>query len=352
MDLAPVLRRALDRADGAFEEDYALLLAYCGDASGREFARKLLRNAEEDAPVRLRAFNVLIDLLEPGKLLPDVQHIFDQPSRSGATEFRGAILASLGRLDDPKIAPLVLRAYPKLDPSLQPRAVELLTQRTSWSRALMEAVGKGVVPASAVNVNQIRRLLGSKDAELSKLVKERWGILRETRNPAREHVIRDVCAMLRKTPGDAAAGSKIFQRICGQCHKIYGEGQDVGPEITLNGRSSYEQLLSNVFDPSLVIGAAYQATILATTDGRVLTGLLVEKSPDRVVLKTQGGKVETIPARQIEEVKTSALSLMPEDLEKQLSARELADLFAFLTLDKPPSDPNAKRLPGAEELAR
>ncbi len=101
-----------------------------------------------------------------------------------------------------------------------------------------------------------------------------------------------------------------------------------------------------------MIGSAYQATIVATSDGRVLTGLLVEKSPARVVLKTQGGKVEAIPADQVEELKTSALSLMPEDLEKQIAPQELADLFAYLVLDKPPGDPQAKPLPGAEELSR
>ncbi|MEJ7640039.1 MAG: dehydrogenase, partial [Singulisphaera sp.] len=108
----------------------------------------------------------------------------------------------------------------------------------------------------------------------------------------------------------------------------------------------------NLFDPSLVIGVAYQATTVATADGRVLTGLLVEESPQRVILKTQGGKLETIPRDQLEEMKTGALSLMPEDLEKQLKPQELADLLTFLALDKPPGDPTAKPLPGAEEVLK
>ena len=69
----------------------------------------------------------------------------------------------------------------------------------------------------------------------------------------------------------------MFKKVCAQCHKIYGEGQDVGPDITSNGRASFDQLLSNVFDPSLVIGAGYQARIVTTTGGRVLTGLLAER---------------------------------------------------------------------------
>ncbi len=139
----------------------------------------------------------------------------------------------------------------------------------------------------------------------------------------------------------------MFKNVCAQCHKIHGEGQDVGPDITVNGRASFDQLLSNVFDPSLVIGAAYQATNVTTTKGRLLTGLLVEDSPRRVVLKTQGGKLETIPRGEVEEINVSKVSLMPENLEKQLKPREIADLFAFLCLDKPPSDPTARKIPGS-----
>jgi hypothetical protein len=60
----------------------------------------------------------------------------------------------------------------------------------------------------------------------------------------------------------------------------------------------------------------------------------------------QGGKVETLPREEIDEMTVSPLSLMPEGLEKQLTPEELSDLFAFLVLDRPPSDPAGKYLPG------
>jgi putative heme-binding domain-containing protein len=157
--------------------------------------------------------------------------------------------------------------------------------------------------------------------------------------------------LVRTRTGNASNGQAVFSRLCAQCHMIYGQGQDVGPDITANGRNDFDQLLSNVFDPSLVIGPGYQATTVATDDGRVLTGLLAEDGKDRVILKIQGGKRETIPRGQIEEIKTSPVSLMPEDVEKQLSPQEIADLFAFLCLDKPPADPTAKLLPGAGPIA-
>ena len=151
--------------------------------------------------------------------------------------------------------------------------------------------------------------------------------------------------LLKKTPGDPHEGRKIFDRVCGQCHKIYGEGQEVGPDITSNGRNDFEQLLSNVFDPSLVIGASYQARTVRTFDGRVISGLLVEDNDERVVLKVQGGKLETIAREDVEAMKVSELSLMPEGIEKQLTPQEIADLFAFITLDKHPDDPAARRIP-------
>src|SRR5437868_11515554 len=119
-------------------------------------------------------------------------------------------------------------------------------------------------------------------------------------------------AFIRKPPGDPLADVQVFKNVCGQCHKIHGEGQDVGPNITANGRSDFDQLVSNVFDPSLVITAAYQATTVVTSKGQTIAGLLVEDNPQRVVLKQQGGKLETIPRGEVEEVQVSKVSLMPE----------------------------------------
>src|SRR5262249_26553502 len=166
------------------------------------------------------------------------------------------------------------------------------------------------------------------------------------RNPQREKVVAQMRQMLEKTKGDPTRGIAVYKKLCAQCHKIHGEGVEVGPDITGSGRSTFDQLLSNVFDPSLVIGAGYQAVTVETLKGRSLTGLLVEDSPTRVVLKVQGGKQEVVPRKDVEQMATSKLSLMPEDVEKQLQPQEIADLFSFLVLDRHPDDPKARRIPG------
>ena len=62
------------------------------------------------------------------------------------------------------------------------------------------------------------------------------------------------------------------------------------------------------------------------------------------ILETDG-KLETIAREDVEAIKVSELSLMPEGIEKQLQPQEIADLFAFITLDKHPDDPAARRIP-------
>jgi len=347
--LAPFVSKVLAGShDAPLFRDAAILATSWKDSAGVAATRGLFLSAQDEPGQRLRALNALIAAGDPeiidaaGRILADRQ--------AGAPDFRGQVLSALGRLDDPRVAKLVLAEYAQLELDLQPRVIELLTQRSSWSRALIDAIAQGKFSKDALNVNQVRRLLGSKDPEVVRLVKSQFGTVREGRDPAREEVIARIRRLLRTGLGDPHKGKDVFKNLCAQCHKIYGEGQEVGPEITLNGRGSFEQLLSNVFDPSLVIGAAYQATTVATTDGRILTGLLAEDSPTRVVLKTQGGKVETIPRDQVDEMKVSALSLMPENLESQLKAQEIVDLFAFLALDRPPSDPTARPIPGTGEI--
>ena len=104
-------------------------------------------------------------------------------------------------------------------------------------------------------------MLALKDADLSKHVTA-VGI-REDRNPQREKIVADTAHLSEKTPGNPKE-RQVFKKLCAQCHKIHGEGQDVGPDITSNGRNDFDQLVSNVFDPSLVIGPGYQATTIAT----------------------------------------------------------------------------------------
>ena len=348
--LAPMIRSRLEaNAKGdRLRPDAALLAATWNDPDGLAETRRIFApgGTGQTETTRLRALDVLIASDQPEATMALVARSLTDHS-GGSADFRGKVLAALGRLDEPRVAELILKSFPELEPALRPKAIEVLTQRPVWGGPLLRAIDDGRIAASDLNANQVRKLQSGKDSELNERARKLLGTVRETRDPTRDQYVTRMKAMLVQLPGDPFEGRQVFNKVCAQCHKIYGEGVEVGPDLTGIGRTDFDQLVSNVFDPSLVIGPAYQATMVATADGRVLSGLLVEDTPRQVVLKTQGGKLETIARDEVDAIKVSPISLMPEDLEKQFSPQELADLFAFLALDKPPTDPEARRLPGA-----
>jgi len=347
MRLKPVLSKILADRNHSLFVDAALLAASWNDQKALAAVRGVFASNEEDEARRAKALAALIAAGDESITKTVAAVLVDAEKNSAA--FRASVLAALSRSDREQVAEIVLAAYPKLETDLKPKAIELLTQRPGWAKALLGAIGRGELPSTALNVNQVARLQRSRDEKIVKLVQSKWGTVRTERNPQREQVIASLRAQLRRMPGDPFRGEQVFKTLCAQCHKIYTEGHDVGPDLTNNGRSSFDQLLSNVFDPSLVIGGAYQLYTVTDSDGRSVSGLLVEDNDQRIVVKLQGGKTETIPRDQVEEVIKSQLSMMPEDMEKQFKPQEIADLFAFLTLDKHPSDPTAKRLPDVRE---
>ncbi|MGE0759717.1 MAG: hypothetical protein AB7O38_22060 [Pirellulaceae bacterium] len=342
--LEPLLRPVLaGEATKPLYEPALLLAAGWGDDAARDRLRSVVWDASATVERRGRALDMLA-ARQDLELVARCAQVLQPPV--GADPLGPRMLEALSRYGQPEIADVVLRVYPRLSAELRPRAIAVLTQRAAWSRQLLLAMQRGELPPDVLNVNQIRGMSLSPDPEVAALAARQFGTVRAERNPQREQVLGEMRRLLESTTGDAERGQQVFHRLCGQCHRIHGRGQDVGPDITRNGRSSFDQLLSNVFDPSLVIGPAYQAVTAVTVEGRILTGLITEESEQRVILKLQGGQLETIPRAGLEELLPSQLSLMPEGLERQLMPQEIADLFAFLTLDLPPDNPAAKLIPG------
>src|SRR5205807_4718323 len=99
----------------------------------------------------------------------------------------------------------------------------------------------------------------------------------------------------------------------GQTHRLFGEGQNVGPDLTFANRKDRDYLLVSLIDPSAVIRKEYLSYVVQTTDGRVVTGLLAEQTPQQVVLLGANNERTAIARDKIESLRESPLSLMPEN---------------------------------------
>jgi putative heme-binding domain-containing protein len=138
--------------------------------------------------------------------------------------------------------------------------------------------------------------------------------------------------------GDAGRGEKLFwseSMKCGTCHKVGEKGTPVGPDLTTIGKvRSREELLDSILEPSRRIEPKYAVYLANTKDGRSFTGLLVKRSEKEVVLRDGQNKEIALGARDVDELRPSRASLMPDGQMAGLTAQEAADLLEFLATRK------------------
>jgi putative heme-binding domain-containing protein len=126
------------------------------------------------------------------------------------------------------------------------------------------------------------------------------------------------------------AGAALFTQHCATCHTLFGQGNKVGPDLTSADRKSRAFLVSNIVDPSAIIRPEFAAYVVVTTDGRILTGLVVEATPQAVTLLDAKNERTVLPRDKIDTLKVSPVSLMPEKLLDSLTDQQLCDLFSYL----------------------
>ena len=135
--------------------------------------------------------------------------------------------------------------------------------------------------------------------------------------------------------GDAVRGRSVFTTntaaACKTCHKIGDLGETIGPDLTKVG-AKYNKagLLEQILEPSKMIDPAFTTYLLETKDGRVFSGLAVEKTDATVVLKDAQGKTVRLASAEVERMVPQSRSLMPELLLRDMTAQQVADLLEFL----------------------
>jgi len=135
--------------------------------------------------------------------------------------------------------------------------------------------------------------------------------------------------------GDAEQGRSLFFRdgaaACKSCHRLAGQGTELGPDLSQIGKKYVpRELLSQILEPSKQMDPKYVPYVLETTEGRVLSGLLIEKTDEAVRLKDARNDEVRVPAEQIELLVPQQKSLMPDLLLRDMTPQQVADLLAFL----------------------
>jgi len=257
----------------------------------------------------------------------------------GETQLRPAVLARLARFDDPAIAERVLAAYDQQDQFWKSAARGLLVSRASWATKLLDAIDAGTIPATEISADDVRRMAQHHDAALDARLVSHFGRFRESTPEERLAVVRRLNNDLRAGTGDPERGHVLFKEHCGTCHRLFGEGNQVGPDLTSANRGDRQFLLTSLVDPSDQVRKEYLSHQAQLRDGRVLVGLVVEQSAESITLVDAKNERTVVARGDIEAIEPAEKSLMPEGIVEKLSPDQLRDLFGYLERTAPLEQP-------------
>jgi putative heme-binding domain-containing protein len=225
----------------------------------------------------------------------------------------------------------ILAEYATFSADEKRDALNTLAARPSFAKALLDAVAAKKIASNEVSADIVRQMRNLKDKDVSARINDVWGTVRDTPEE-RVKVIAQTKKMLTtpaKSPPDVANGRALFNKTCAQCHTFFGVGGKVGPDLTGSNRANLDYLLENMIDPSAVIQKEYTATVIELKNGRVVTGIVRADSAVALTVVT-ANETLTLPRKEVDALTPSKISMMPDDVVKQLKEPELRDLIAYL----------------------
>jgi len=309
--------------------------------------RERLMLTSAAANEREDALRILLQAQDAGTA-PILLQLLTQDTLSS---LRGKAIQALATLRDANTPPVLTALLPKLSANELPDAVNTLASTKEGSKALLKAVEAKTVPATALSPFLVRQLTAFDDAEINALIKSAWGDVNAPKADLGERTkkYRDLLTPTALAKGDLAKGKTIFMGTCGACHKLFGEGQNVGPDITGSNRADLNYLLENVLDPNAVIGKDYQLNLFNMKDGRVMSGVIKDETTATVKIAMMGGVEFSLSKPDIAKREVSKLSTMPEGLFDALPPEMVIDLVKYLQSGSAGPAKAGTTIPGALE---
>jgi putative membrane-bound dehydrogenase-like protein len=325
---APVLER-LKRSKPAVARLALDVAQQFGDAETAKQNLAAIRSTAAPVEQRRRALQMLTAQRRP-QLLPELPSALNDP------RLRLDAIRAVAAFDDEALGRLLVERYASFSTAEKAEAIQTLASRRRYGRMLTEALGKKAVPRSDVPAYVARQLLRVVGASFTDV----WGPVEESateeRSSARYRALLTDTAIAGANLRD---GRAVFDRTCGPCHKLYGEGGTLGPDITGSNRANLDYLLFNVLSPNAEVQDAYRMVLINTRDGRTLAGNVVAENDRQLTLRVVGQDAVVINKPDVQSRETTVVSMMPPGLFDTLADREVIDLVAYLRTAAPVKAP-------------
>lgn len=256
--------------------------------------------------------------------LPD---LLDEPA------LRIAAIRAIAAFEEERLGTLLLDRFDDFSEAERAEALQTLASRPVYGWALTEALQAGAIDKGAIPAyiaRQLRRVVGNGFVEV-------WGPIDDLalRTDAAYATYRALLTEPALAAADPTKGRQVYQRACGACHRMYGEGGEIGPDLTGSNRTNLDYLLSNILEPSDEVQDDYRMVVITTHDGRTYLGTIAAENERQVTLRAVGQDAVILNRSDIESLEVATASLMPEGLLDPLTDQEVLDLVAYLRTTEP-----------------
>ena len=249
------------------------------------------------------------------------------PSLLDDANLRTDAIRSIAGFDSRTLGELLIQKYGHLSITDKQEAVLTLSSRPQYGWLLTQALKNNVIPKRDVPASvarQLRRVVGSGFVEI-------WGPIDEIPHDAKAYAKYKTMLSEKAMAGANLKNGKIlFNRTCGTCHKMFGQGGIIGPDLTGSNRTNVDYLLLNILEPGAEIQDDYKMVVVTTRDGRTYSGNVTSENQRQITLRVVGQDAVVINKSTIQSREATAVSMMPPGLLETLTDHEIADLVSYL----------------------
>ena len=295
-----------------------------GDGRALDEVRAIALDDKANVDARRSALRTLIEAKSP-----DTRKICEKLLGERSLSLDAA--QGLATFDDPALAEMIVKRWRSFYANEHGAVISALASRPSFAKVLLKHIGEGGIERSDITPVIARQIRSFNDTALTKQLAETWGEARES-SEDKKKLMAELRAKL--TPefiakGDQSRGRLVFSQVCATCHKLYGEGNLIGPDLTGSGRHDVGYLIENIADPSAVVAADFTLVVITLKDGRVLSGIISARTEQTLTVKMIGMET-TVDKSEIVKQEQLPISMMPEGLLTALKEEQVRDLVSYL----------------------
>jgi putative heme-binding domain-containing protein len=214
---------------------------------------------------------------------------------------------------------------------LRDEAVSILVGRTDRAMALLTALESGKIRRNELGTTQVKFLRTHRDAKVKAKAAAVFGAAPA---PSERQQVVDAFMSAVSLKSDAMHGKAVYDERCASCHKLEGQGFELGPDLITVKSAGKEKMLLGILDPNQEVAPQYQAYEIETREGDTYIGLVSNETATSVTIKQAYGKEDTILRSNILKMRSQNSSLMPEGLESGLQVQDIADLLEYISVAK------------------